>query len=93
MEKTYIQKLMSNVVFEAGSDNVLADIGIDNPEEELAKAERNWKRSQEKKVKLTFELPESVHRNLKSRAALDGVAMKDYLIGLIDAKEKNDSRQ
>lgn len=43
----------------------------------------------EKKVKLTAELPESVHRKLKAIAALNGMSIKDYVIYLLDDKEKS----
>lgn len=42
----------------------------------------------EKKINLTIQLPDSLHRIVKSMAALSGMSMKDYLIYLID-KEKN----
>ncbi len=36
------KKQIKDVDFEVGSDNIFADIGIENPEEELTKAELAW---------------------------------------------------
>lgn len=43
-----------DIIFEVSSDNIFADIGIENPEEELTKAELAWEIDQIlKKKKLT----------------------------------------
>ena len=42
MENKKKQQNAEAEAFEVGSDNIFADIGVDNPEEELTKAELAW---------------------------------------------------
>jgi predicted XRE-type DNA-binding protein len=48
------QKKSKEIEFQIGSDNIFADIGVENPEEELTKAELTWEIDQIiRKKKLT----------------------------------------
>lgn len=45
LENAYDLKFVKKIEFEFGSNNIFADIGISNPEEELKKAEEMWESS------------------------------------------------
>ncbi len=44
-------------------------------------------------MKTTVEIPDTLYRQVKARAALKGQSIKDFLVEAVRAKIKNDTRQ